>query len=1182
MLDRKDNVEKCHTNTCEWIFERDEYQSWKNKSRGLLWIKGKPGAGKSTLMKFLHESLQIQKSQAEDQTLQLDFFFSARGTELQRTPLGMLRSLLNQIFDRDATVRPQMRESYEKRCKQFGYGERTWEWPRSVLEDLLASVILESANQQTVKVFVDALDEAGAESAQQLAAYFHRLVDRAGIKEAALKVCISCRHYPIMENVRAMEIHVEDHNGEDIAIYINDMLIDIDLGKDPTQLVGELTQQANGLFQWAQIMMPLIRRKYIEGESFEEIRSWLCEVPAGLEDVYIYTLRKVIEARNRELSFQLFQWVCLAERPLTMAEMRYALVAKNAQISPFPMRWEDIHGFIESDDRMKRRIKTLSGGLVGIAPSQDNNETVQVVHQSVNDFLRDKGLWILSFDLNTEKFPKEKESILLYCHADLYRSCLIYLSTTYRQHELLDEKEGQEAPIEEKERRYALIRDHPFVHYATTYLFIHAEKAASSRSAALQNEKDILQQVGRQWTEYCRFLNRGSYLCPPRGTTILHMAAAANLDDLLDCISSWGKDFEKSDNHGNTAFHSAARRGQIKAGKILLQNGADSEAKNIYGFTALMEAAGRGHVEFVHWLLPGGMILDEETAGDALQKASSGGYRSVVELFLGAGADVNTQGGRYGTALQAAASFGRTEIVRLLLNAHANVNAQGGHYGNALQAAVYYENLEIVRLLLDAHADINAQGGEFGNALQAAASSGSTEIVHLLLDAHAEVNAQGGYYGSALQAAAWEGSSEIVRLLLNAHADVNTQGGKYGNALLAAIQQRNLEIVHLLLDAHADVNTQGGYYGNALQAAVCEGSSEIVHLLLNAHADTNAQGGFYGNALQAAISSGKTKIVSLLLNAHADVNTQGGHYGNALQAATWNGNFEIVRLLLDAHADVNAQGGYYGNALQAATQKRSSEIVCLLLDAHADVNVQGGYYGNALQAAASSGSTEIVHLLLDADADVNAQGGYYGNALQAAAFFGETEMVHLLLDAHADVNAQGGFYGNALQGATASHSESDEKIKTLLDAHANVNAQGGYHDNTLQAAVLTGRIKTIKMLLKAGADVSIKGGIHGSALLAAFHMESSDIVQLLLHAGADMILPDGLHRTPLHLAASSGMLHILQRFPELTSAIHNRDKLLQTPLHLAVTSGHEDVAKMLLHLGADPSLQDGYGRHVMD
>jgi hypothetical protein len=67
--------------------------------------------------------------------------------------------------------------------------------------------------------------------------------------------------------------------------------------------------------------------------------------------------------------------------------MRYALVAKNAQVTPFPKTWEKIHGFVESDERMKRRINALSGGLAEVVSSGDDNETVQVVHQSVNDFL---------------------------------------------------------------------------------------------------------------------------------------------------------------------------------------------------------------------------------------------------------------------------------------------------------------------------------------------------------------------------------------------------------------------------------------------------------------------------------------------------------------------------------------------------------------------------------------------------------------------------------------------------------------------------------------------------------------------------------------------------------------------------------------------------------------------------
>jgi NACHT domain. len=284
MLDRRDNIELCHTNTCQWILNLDEYQSWRNQPCGLLWIKGKPGAGKSTLMVFLHDRLKGLQDGSQD-IIRLDFFFTARGVEMQRTPLRMLRSLLNQIFDRDATVRPQVREIYEQRYRQFGYGERKWEWPQTILEELLATAILASANEQPVIIFVDALDEAGAEPAQKLAAYFHRLIDRADKKKLTLQVCISCRHYPILESARAKAIHVEDHNQDDIATYIKDMLLETELEDVPNLemrevLIEELTQYTKGVFQWAHLIIPLIKQKVIEGESISDIRDWLGDIPA--------------------------------------------------------------------------------------------------------------------------------------------------------------------------------------------------------------------------------------------------------------------------------------------------------------------------------------------------------------------------------------------------------------------------------------------------------------------------------------------------------------------------------------------------------------------------------------------------------------------------------------------------------------------------------------------------------------------------------------------------------------------------------------------------------------------------------------------------------------------------------------------------------------------------------------
>src|ERR1700742_2577780 len=99
MLDRRSNVEEPHPDTCMWILELDEYKNWVAQPSGLLWIKGKPGAGKSTLMNFLYS--RVKEDCRKENGVRLEFFFSARGAEMQQTPLGMLRSLLSQLFTQD-------------------------------------------------------------------------------------------------------------------------------------------------------------------------------------------------------------------------------------------------------------------------------------------------------------------------------------------------------------------------------------------------------------------------------------------------------------------------------------------------------------------------------------------------------------------------------------------------------------------------------------------------------------------------------------------------------------------------------------------------------------------------------------------------------------------------------------------------------------------------------------------------------------------------------------------------------------------------------------------------------------------------------------------------------------------------------------------------------------------------
>ena len=357
----------------------------------------------------------------------------------------------------------------------------------------------------------------------------------------------------------------------------------------------------------------------------------------------------------------------------------------------------------------------------------------------------------------------------------------------------------------------------------------------------------------------------------------------------------------------------------------------------------LQSAAYHGLNVMVEFLLP---IPDSSIEiADALMAASDNGHISTVRILVD-----NVKDCGFGNALLNAAYHGHKSIVDLLLEKGADVNEEDGYYGNAMTAASEQGHRDIVQPLIERGADIYGEKGY--NALHAALSEGYKEIVELLLEI-AGANGQTGYTSEVLHTASYKGSNDIVELLLERGADVNAWGGMYGNALQAASFSGHKDVVELLLQKGADVNAPGGIYCmSALQAASFSGHSDVVELLLERGASVNALGDeYYGNALQAASFAGHKKVVLLLLQNGADVNTYGGKYGNALQAASFTGCKDIVELLLQNGADVNAQGGKYGNALQAASFNGHKDVFELLLQRGVNVNAEGRKYGNALQAA---------------------------------------------------------------------------------------------------------------------------------------------------------------------------------------------------------------------------------------
>ncbi|PON21714.1 ankyrin repeat domain-containing protein [Trichoderma gamsii] len=740
---RQEDISLAHPRTCDWFFATSQFQQWYHRDNlqnhnGVLWIKGHPGTGKSTLMKHTLRHLERELSETH---IIAAHFFNARGDSSERTALSMLRSILYQLLEKEPSIYEQFVPLFRNKNRKF---KTHWNWRESDLKNFLFFAI-QHCRSKSLIVLVDALDECEEKHVRDVVKFLEELSIEATAVGVALNICLSSRHYPYITMQTHLELVVEEiseHN-EDIIIYTRDNLTIRD-----KKIEKDFLEKASGVFMWAVLVIKLLNKAYDEGQ-IEAMHETLHKVPGDLEQVFEQLLIKN-NPHKQETAFML-QFVLLARRLITPEELYFATIAKTT---------ENIQAWDQSKirpDDIRRRITNSSRGLIEVRKGDDN--AVQFIHKSVNDFLiRNKRLQKLDPDLEVNGIGSG--------HECLRSCCMRYIMMIPLQ-----------SAINRKQIK-TLASSYPFLQYASGYLLEHAEEANKQQIEqaeflqCLIEEPSPLEKIRLLHNAFERFPGSGCI----RGVSLLYMLAFHGYTRLTKALLDTKADANAQGGIYGTALQAAIAKDRYDIARLLLDKGADFNAQGGFYGNALQAAIAKKGYDMARLLLDKGADFNAQGGvhGNALHTAAARGSKEILKLLLQKGVDVNTQGVPYGFALHAAAEFNKREAAKFLLEKGANVNAQGGYYGYALQAAARYNNKELAELLLEKGANVNAQGGFYGYALHAAAAEASITIVELLLEEGADVNARGGPYGHALCAAVIEGNTDIVQILLENGADVSS------------------------------------------------------------------------------------------------------------------------------------------------------------------------------------------------------------------------------------------------------------------------------------------------------------------------------------------------------------------------------------------------------------------------
>ncbi|KAI0594829.1 hypothetical protein F4775DRAFT_412770 [Biscogniauxia sp. FL1348] len=450
---RHATIKRAHAKTCRWFLAQPEYVSWLDPARynehnGLLWIKGNPGTGKSTLMKYL-----LSQAQNPKMSLTLSFFFNARGEDLERSTCGLYRSLLLQLLESDPALQPECC----RRIRPHIYSKNDWEI--EVLKELLDTAI--TSHSGSIRLFVDALDECDETEVREMLSFFNQLGETASGSNLELFICFSSRHYPHITIEKGIQLVLEREEGHshDIASYLSSELR-IGRSKLAETVREEVLQKASGIFMWVVLVVQILNKEYDHGQV-HALRRKLQDIPGDLHRLFETILER--DERNRGQLLACIQFVLFARRPLSREELYHAILASTDIEALTPIDNDYI-----TPEVIDRFILSASKGLAEVTRSR--KPRVQFIHESVRDYLLKHCSIPRLWSEYSAKFAEKS-------HEKMANHCLRYLEIDIRPSVFIPDVLTPASSDESKLLRETLKSKFPFLEYAARNIFYHADLA---------------------------------------------------------------------------------------------------------------------------------------------------------------------------------------------------------------------------------------------------------------------------------------------------------------------------------------------------------------------------------------------------------------------------------------------------------------------------------------------------------------------------------------------------------------------------------------------------------------------------------------------------------------------------------------------------------------------------------
>lgn len=404
MFARQTDIVEARDETCHWIFsghnklshplgvEGCSFPEWLERGKDAYWLSGKPGSGKSTLMKYLSNQLDsaqpppsiptLGKWAAGSDILVISFFFWALGTPEQRNYAGFLKSSLYQISAARKDFVPALMEKQKISCGPLEA------WTVARLEATFRHFLVQKPKSMSLCFVIDGLDEFGGDYQDKLLQTIRLLA-----QTPRTRVCVSSRPEQIFQQgfVESPQMRLEELNLHAIAEEANaelSLMLSTRFVNDERVIEGiikSIALESRGIFLWASLVIRDLKEGLTNADEIVELFSRLSRLPKTVEGMYEHMLSKLDQSYLSDAA-KYFQMIMehQASTELTLLHFKYAAEPVQVASSSDGLAGSQLAELNDACCRLEKRIITRCGGLVEVGRRRlsriGNRITVGNVH----------------------------------------------------------------------------------------------------------------------------------------------------------------------------------------------------------------------------------------------------------------------------------------------------------------------------------------------------------------------------------------------------------------------------------------------------------------------------------------------------------------------------------------------------------------------------------------------------------------------------------------------------------------------------------------------------------------------------------------------------------------------------------------------------------------------------------